>query len=356
MSDYAFLLKRRRRKRNWKKVNYLKRKAVRERKKRQRFANRLKKIRRRKLHFHINEKRKGLLKPKKPNKFQTITVPSNFSLVNNSEEVLEFFARAKKLLSNRIQLKFDLSEVTQMTPDSIALLVGSITDDRFSRGLSVAGNAPRKKALKRLLIESGFYDHVVSSDPKPRRHNSALFHQKNKFKVENDVAKSVCEMAVKHTFGSNEKFTPIFAIIIECMANTLNHANLDKPRKYRWWLFLYTNPDTKVSSFCFFDLGVGIFESLPVQNYIRRFMTKLSFQSNLDLLDDLFAGKISSRTKKKERGKGIPEIYEHSKHPLIRNFVLIANDVYCNLETGENIKNEHPLMGTFLYWELHPNN
>ncbi len=31
---------------------------------------------------------------------------------------------------------------------------------------------------------------------------------------------------------------------------------------YNWWLLSYKEPETKITKFCFLDLGIGIFDSL----------------------------------------------------------------------------------------------
>lgn len=286
------------------------------------------------------------------NKYKKIAPPENFSLVENADEVLGYFKQYKELILRKKKINFDLTNVTNLTPDAIALLIGKIKDKKYSGKVSLMGVPPKDPNLKKMFLESGFYSHV-SSEYQPSKNDNLLLKKVTNYKVENGVAKKASEMAVEHTFEKKVKFRPIYEILIECMANTNNHADLANEGKYIWWLFVYREPETKITKFCFFDLGVGIFSSIPVKRHLK-LLAKMGINTNVDLLGKLFSGEISSRTGLEERGQGIPLIFNNSQHPQIKNFVMIANDVYANLSTGKNIKLENSFSGTFFHWELHP--
>lgn len=334
-----------------KRVNYLVRKSRKEQERKRRHHKRASR-RSKEVLAHI---------PKKPQQFFEVEAPSNFSLIENTEAVLHFFKENKKLLASRKQVGFNLRDIKKLTPDAIALLIAKVKDENFTNRLVVRGNSPQKADLKKMFDESGFLEHVRSSWVPERNEKNVLIHQITNNKVENEIAKDISKRAVAHTFGTGEKYRPIYEILIECMANTKNHAGMSEG-EYNWWIFEYSNPDTKVTTISFLDLGTGIFNSIPVQSFKRNAMIALKDKTgvdfipnfNLNLLTDLFEGKISSKTGMEERGQGLPLIYDRSGNQQIKNFTIISNDVYVKIPSKESITLKNKFQGTFLYWELHP--
>lgn len=291
-----------------------------------------------------------------PKKFRLVSFPKYFSFINNTESVLESLEKARRNFLKGHQVEFDLSSIEELTPETIALFLACFLDKNFKRGLNARGNVPRKKELTAIFAESGFFNHVKSTANISGGADNILLNKITKFKVENEAAREACKKAVKNTFNNDMKFRPVYEILIECMANTRNHADISGVEgKYNWWLFGYNDTKSKISTFTFLDLGIGIFNSLPVKSFLRDISNKLRFTSNASLVGKLLGGEITSKTGLKERGLGLPLIFDHSKNPFIRNFRIISNDVHANLETGINQKLNYNFAGTFLYWELHPN-
>ena len=287
-------------------------------------------------------------------KYKLVFAPQNLSFINNTEEVLAFFSKANIHFSKRRQVEFDLSNIEFLTPETIALFLAKIKDKNFTRGINWKGHGPNNPYLFKILKDSGFYNFVSSSVTVPNDSSNILINKITKNKVENNIARELCIKAVKNTFNNEKKFRPIYEILIECMANTNNHASLEGEEKYNWWIFEYFDTLTNITSFTFLDLGVGIFNSIPVRNFFRDIGVKLGLTSNVDLVDKLLAGEISSKTGKQERGKGMPLIYNRSQNSHIRKFHIISNDVHANLESGVYKKLNYNFAGTMLYWELHP--
>lgn len=342
----------RRHSKDWKKKNYARRKGERELKRRRKRKKRLK------VRYTT-----GPLTPRNPNLFEVVEAPKNFSLINNTNEVILYFKNIGKLFVDRKQVEFNLKNIDNLTPDAIALLIAKVEDERFTRSLRVRGNQPEKKILKRIFEESGFLNYVSSNYNPPKNDNNLLLHQITHKKVHPELAKKVSELAVKHTFKKIKKFSPIYKIMIECMANTDNHASIVKEGVYDWWLFAYCNPKNNITSFTFLDLGIGIFNSNPVNSYKRKLLTeisnltKISFdqRDNIKLIPKLFSGNIyTSRTKNKKRGQGLPSIKECSQNSNIKNFIIITNNVKIKLPELTNEILQNKFNGTLLYWELHP--
>jgi hypothetical protein len=300
------------------------------------------------------------LYPKRRDYFLSIPAPKNFSFINNTEEVLGYFKVAARVISAREQVQLDMGNIEVLTPDAVALLIAKVKDKNFTRGLALQGVNPSEKDAKRLFEDSGFLDHVRSSYKPPRNESNLLFHQITNKKVDPELARKVAKLAVNHALKKDVKFQPIYKIMIECMANTDNHASPRREGEYDWWLFTYCDPDRAVASFTFLDLGVGIFNSNPVNTYKNQLLTKiekatnLSIRDNIGLVPKLFSGEFNiSKTGDKKRGQGLPDIKKLSANSNIKNFTIITNNLKIKLPSLaiETLKNK--FNGTMLYWELY---
>jgi len=280
-----------------------------------------------------------------------IIAPDNFSLINNTEETLKYFIKAENELRKKNNVLFDISKISTLTTDAIAVKLAKIKDKKFNSNGIIRGNAPDDQNLQKLFLQSGFFDFVSTFDKKPKSSSKLLIHRITDNRVEPDIAKKACLIGLRHTFGNEEIFEPLYEVLIEIMQNTNNHAG-EKRGVYDWWLHVYNHPDSSVTSYTFLDLGFGIFESLPVKSFKRDLLELFGFTSNVELVPKLFAGEIKSRTARPERGKGIPQVFQCSKDPVFNKFVLISNDVYADLKTESYKKLKTQFDGTMFYWEI----
>lgn len=290
--------------------------------------------------------------------FKDHKAPNNFSFIYNTNEVLRYFNDAKNHFKQKNNVTFDISEVTEMTPDTIGLLVANINDPKFIKTGSSRGNAPNNPKLNKIFTESGFGEYVSGSGGFKRSQPGNFLHKEVNQKVVPQLAKNVCILGLNHVFSKSKPFPPLYEILIECMSNTHNHASLKQQGECRWWLYVYNNPETQSTSYTFIDLGVGIFKSAHIDGYVKKILRKTGITSNLELVDDLLEGKIHSRIEKDRdiRGRGIPQIVNHSKNPFFREFYIITNNVKINLTNGDSVLLEENFSGTFLHWELTQNN
>jgi hypothetical protein len=291
-------------------------------------------------------------KPAVRKPIQNIVAPKNFSLIENTEEVLTYFKNASKYLNESFPVRFDISEIDALTTDAIALQIARIKDANFHKNRGILGNAPNNAKLKELFLQSGFYNYVQTPGQKPQIKDTTLIHKITNNRVEPLIAKEACLSGLRHVFNSEEIFDPLYDIIIEIMQNTNNHAGEERGM-YDWWIHIYNDPISKTSKYTFLDLGVGIFESLPARTFKEKTLAeKLGLSHNVDLIEPLFNGEIKSRTGKPERGKGIPQVYESSKDDAFSKFLLITNDVWVDLKSLETKKLKNNFSGTLFYWEL----
>ena len=281
--------------------------------------------------------------------------PSNFSIIDNTNEVINYINECRSLLHQKEKIIIDIESVENLTPDAIALLAACANDEKF-RGKygQILGNAPKLPHLKKLFLESGFYNYVNSSSILKYAQNpeSSLLHRESDYKVQPELARQACIYGINHVFGRNNQIQELYEIIIEAMSNTNNHASEEKGVGIKWWLSAYNNPNGN-TCYTFVDLGVGIFDSIPVKLF-KRTAIKFKISHNISLVQDLLDGKIKSREAKDNaiRGKGIPQIAQNCQKEIFSRAYIISNDVKINLKTKKSEKVSSSFKGTLIYLEL----
>ena len=280
--------------------------------------------------------------------------PLNMSFIDNTDEVLDYFNKAKKLFNKKEKIDFNIKEITKLSPDAITLMIAKLNDTKnFTKGGKYRGGAPKDEKLKKVFEESGFYNFVATSKQN-KGLGKNLLHKEKGQEVRPEIAKSACIAGIRHSLKTSEPFEPLYEIIIECMQNTNNHASSNEEEEIKWWMFVYNDKETGISKYSFLDLGVGIFESITVKNYINKVAKKMGVLPNTHFVKDLLDGNILSRIEKDKeiRGKGIPQIVEHSKFKKFKEFKIITNNVKIDLKNKSHKKLKNNFSGTFYYWEL----
>ena len=282
--------------------------------------------------------------------------PTNFSFVDNTNEMIGYINDCRETLHKNKKIKIDISQIEYLSSDAITLLVANVNDKGFTgRYGQIVGNAPENKELAKLFVESGFYQHVEPEYKilsKVRNDKENLLHRESHVKVEPNIAAKSCKLGTQHVFGSESRISDLYEMLVEAMSNTNNHANKKEVGTTKWWLYTYNAPNG-ITCYSFIDLGVGIFDSLPVARY-KKITNFLRITHNADLVQDLLDGKIKSSEKVDQdvRGKGIPQIANNSASHYFGRAYIISNNVKIDLKTRMTERLEYDFKGTFLYWEL----
>lgn len=291
--------------------------------------------------------------------------PHDFSLIADPTSVISFFEGIEKTLAKNIPVEFDLSEIEKMGPETLIYLCALIKEEDFTHNTAIKGNIPKNPVLREMFIKSGFYDHVISGFSSENEYtdpNDRLIYWKSNEKVESELASKICLSALKHTFNTTDiRKQKFFTVLIESMQNTWEHSNFGKENViYNWWLLAYKEPRTKITKFCFLDLGVGVFGSLEEKFLMHKLPGWLPFNPNSHkkTMLGIFQGKRKTSTAKPERGRGINYIYHRvKKDKTIKNFTLLSNDIIAKFgyNAPDSIEKINAnFEGTLYYWELTP--
>jgi hypothetical protein len=285
-------------------------------------------------------------------RYQTVRAPSVFSIVNNPDDAMQFFSTLE-LYSSKYNLELDLSQIQTLTTDAVAALIATI--QRLDVG--VKGNLPDDPDAQKMLLESGFFQYVSSTQPLPSTPRGSI-EQKANTNVAPETAKNLVHFGTKGIFGTSQRNTASYSTLIECMANTKGHAagrNNPNSRSQKppetWWATVYADAGRKKICFTFVDTGVGIFRSIRIR-VVRKIYDFFGGKNDTDILRDMLDGKVPSSTTLSFRGKGLPYMNRLARTNRISSLVIVANDVYGNVSANNFTKLKNSFHGTLVYWEV----
>jgi len=287
-----------------------------------------------------------------------IKAPSSFSIIYNTEEMLQFFAETKEHVSKKRQINFDMSGIKQMTADGILYML-SLFDywDKCYGFVNVSGNFPVDESCKRLLIDSGFFKHVKSLIPF-NQSNPDIFSIKSDALADGSIAQKVIDFTYKHLESEkNKESKSIYAMLIECMCNTKQHAYLKENPLPRWWLIALYDKNFHKVSFAFVDNGSGIPGTVRRKfgERIKQLIDNMLGTGRVEdstLIQSALNGEFRTRTQKGYRGNGLPKILSYSKNGVIDNLIIISNKGYVNCSTSEYKEMAEKFNGTLLSWDF----
>lgn len=284
-------------------------------------------------------------------KYKSLKAPSNFSFIENTENVLIYFENIQNYIKQKKPILVNLKGITNLTNDAIVLLLALLKNPAITKGVPIRGNYPKDEELKKIFQESG----VFKANDNENKHKNYILTRQNK-KAEGVMANELIKHATSIVFGKEARCPGIYRTLMESMANTCYHAKPKKIAHETWWLTVYHDKKENKISFAFIDLGIGIFKSSKISGFREKFSAFFGIKDNRDVLKEIISGRKMSSTKIPYRGKGLPNIYKGLERNYYSNLKLISNDVKADLSIDkyEILKNE--FKGTFLYWELNNTN
>lgn len=291
-------------------------------------------------------------------KRKKLILPSIFSIVENTNETLNFFNIAQNLLENGRKLFFDMSKVKALTLDAL-LYILSILNYFELRGIGakVRGNVPQNEKCVTLLIDSGFFKFVNPSKKLNQKINPDILQFKSGTNVDVKIAKKVVDFClVNLNQNPSVKSKCIYKMLIELMGNTYEHAFENREKTSKWYLFALHDKNDKKVKFAFLDGGLGI-PSTIIKNKHEKIievvnrLLKDKFSIDSKLIKSALDGNFRTRTKRGWRGKGLPSIYSNLKLDYIEKLTIIANMGHFN-EQDSLIDLNVKFNGTLYIWNF----
>lgn len=286
------------------------------------------------------------------------TAPLIFSFSENSEETTRFFNDIIDFISNPKnfgkKIFVDISNIEMLTTDALMYLLAIVNNlnDRFRNKYRFSGNSPSKPEIKKLFMESGFYDFVRYQGKDPLTKNTDSIKIVSGTNSNTKIAKQIADFVISKTGLTKIECQFIYVMMIELMSNTHKHAyNENEFLLPQWYCFAeFDKVDT--IKFTFMDTGAGIPSTV-----------KKNFAEKIDILrikgDDKYVvsalnGDFRTSTEKTYRGKGLPKIRQICAEQKIYNTRILTNkaDVKIYPSSYEYKINKNPLQGTLFYWQI----
>jgi hypothetical protein len=287
--------------------------------------------------------------------------PQHMCFLRNPDEMATFIGELKNCAEKRMPVYVDISHVQEIDLNAVTALLAVMVQFK-SRGIKFNGNMPQNHSAKKLLIDSGFFEHLsgkyLHTDSYDFYGSSVYTH--GKLCVDSEFSQSLIEKAATTVWGERFRCPGVQRTFIELMQNTNNHASLKRKGEKHWWISVQHLPQERRVLFSFVDFGIGVFESLANKpkestfyNIIERLKRLFHVETNAQILKLVFEGELHKTvTGQYYRGKGLPGIYSVLKKNQLAKLSMITNDVYFCSERGEFRRLKHGFSGTFVSWEL----
>jgi len=281
-----------------------------------------------------------------------LVAPVNFSLIDNAVEALFFFEEFTKYGRRKHPVFLDMSEIREITPDAILYLLSLFDlleeEHDFSQ---VKGNLPSHKPCRAVLLESGFLEQLKGRQL-PRLRGRNILSIETGSQVRGDVAAKVISFAQSRLGRrATGQTSSVYKTIIECMANTTNHAYKDEAQG-TWRLVASYDKEQNRVRFAFLDNGRGIPHTIR-KNFHERLQTLFQYPpDDGKLIRSAIRGDFRTRTRKIWRGRGLPAIYSYCKKGEIADLVIVSNNAFVKSATDTDVLLKRKFHGTLLCWDF----
>lgn len=284
------------------------------------------------------------------------------SLIEQPEASIKFFKEAQAAYAAGNGVTYNLENTVEITETFAAFLISQIKDRNINQGHLAKVTFPKNAECDKKLKKLGIFKKIGNSSEEVEL-DSIPVQKLSNLQVANDIAKEIVKKSALVLYKEEKRIKELYAILIEIMANTNNHAATGKKGKYPWWLFTFYDADRDVIKFFFLDHGIGLFESLPVKQFMirnpqpifSRAGTANTYHRGLQLneiFSNLAAGKIKSSTGIPMRGRGLPLVVSLAKTDNFNRFVIISNDAFIDVIAEEVSTMNEFFSGTLFYFEL----
>lgn len=284
------------------------------------------------------------------------------------ERAINLFRAAEIAYRSGKTVVYDFSGTKTVTETFISILISHIKDPNINKLRPSKINLPTDKSCNQKLRKFGIFKKVDDTCESIDIENIGI-HKLTNTLVANDIAKQVVRSVSRYFYNEDRKLASLYSILIELMANTNNHADSSVKAMYPWWLYVFVDENEKLVKFVFLDLGLGIYESMPVKQHITVQKIPLFHTSPEDKLSakqkignrerqigwiqsKLESGDIKSSTKNPSRGRGMPHILKCAKSGDFRKFNIISNDAYVDVIGRRISAMRENFSGTIYYFEL----
>lgn len=339
---------------------------IKDRAKQQRIARRKHCRELRARHSHDNRLLKYHRLHKKATKnisYTSMDAPTNFSILDNRDSVIQYFNTIKHMLNQKEYTQMNLRKVASIDLPTLCLL-GAFMLDRNTRSEYLEVTSPLSNSAAYRFFEEAQFENMIIKKRKPD-FNSGVFLSRREDEVNKEAIGDILTKTVDYFGESNQqRLRDLPPIIIEIVTNTADHASPDSRYTLPWIINTYETKDgngNKLKQYCIIDMGVGIYETLidkanSQQQGKSLWHTIIKRENSQgEFFKQAIPKGLQSRTTLPQRGKGIKYIYDTvSGDNMYKRFEIITNKTRVNLTNLGLVEKDSSenLPATIYYWEV----
>ena len=295
-----------------------------------------------------------------------IKAPKKLLFIDNLKDSVKFINKLEFALKKNKSVFINIKEVEKIDYSAIIVLL-SVMFLFKKRHINFNGNFPIDKDVRKKLVESQFFNKLLSKKPindyfKIKKENQ--IYAIGRKDVKPQLSLHIILEAARTIWGENRLCKGLQRVFVELMQNTHAHASQEEVGREYWWLSVNHDKKNKKVSFVFLDYGQGIFESLFSKSKESKWYgaweiikKRVKHGGNAKILKMLLEGDLHmSVTGEHFRGKGLPGIKQVYDRNQISNLYVISNNVFAEIKNNNYKTINHKFNGTFLYWELNYDN
>jgi hypothetical protein len=286
-----------------------------------------------------------------------LSTPERLDFATDATATRGFFFNLSEYIrrSKTRTLNIDHSTLRHMSPSAALVLIAEMfrLNKRYPDCKKIC-KMPLDLEICNLLGSVGYFEYfpAISWAAPQIQTRFYLSHRSGTFVDSEQAARLTKHFSDSGNLTSGEIQT-LYAAIVECMQNVSDHA-YDREDHYKyWWLLGYRDSQTHEISFCFYDQGVGIPETIRV-----RLRDKLLFPpTDAELIAKAVIEGKYSRTKKKTRGNGLPALRQFVTTARKASLEIDSKGAKCVflpiIEGSDNKDGLKPeLRGTLISWRV----
>ena len=318
-----------------------------------------------------SNKRKSLKKntAKKRHPDKIFSVPDIFSIVSNPDTTITFLNKVIKSVEGVRNLQrqhrnnyirtflIDMSNTKYISSDALMYLLTIIQNTRGQRILPIdwIGNFPKESDVREFLKRSGYLNYMktaseniiqVDNNIQIKSGTGYNYIEKGENK---DIRQEIIDFSCQKLDKDKKDINYLMTMLTEMITNIIDHAYQKQGLfKHQWYIFVDNNVD-KIT-YTFMDNGLGIPTTIR-KSIVEKIIETINAETEYKYIETALSGVHKrSETGKRERGNGLPSIYEQYLNKKVENFVIISNKAYYSESKKYDL--QEGLNGTVFYWEI----
>lgn len=305
--------------------------------------------------FVVNRK----LRVRKPTLgHRRLEAPAALDFAQSAEDTLSFLRdiRAKVFEDQARKMLIDHRPCKFVTPGAALVLIAELTRvTEYSKRCALHGHFSADPRVRSLLGATGYLEYFgIPWKRAPGETREFLKHYTDRRSVGRIAKELVTHFAAEARFEAVD-VKALGRAIIECMDNVAAHAyptSVSEPfLRRQWWLLGYRDPVRHELSFCFYDQGVGIPQTIRT-----RLRDRLPLVGPTDC--ELIVRGVTegySSTQEPSRGRGLLKLKAFIVGARSGELMIVTDRSHCIFRRGcapVTSSRSVGLAGTLIVWRV----